>query len=702
MIGFLPGDLVALIRARPAAPALREDDPEVAARCIIGSEQTRIAAVDALGETHNVPHFLLEHRNVAYLARKRFNRFTSKWSGVDLFGIVGLLFFALTLAAGWAIVSKLGTVLSTVEASVASPIVGILFATWAALLIYLVTANLDLAIIVTSALMLAVFVFLQPWKTTLCIDKKHLPGIALSAAAASIFMYYGMLTYFDGEYHIAFPLFGDAAFHSSLVTSFAQGANYPPQYPMMASTLLRYTFLIDFYSGILDHLGLGLQWSIVLPGIALLASLLALLYLLGCRFTGRRVGGFTVMALIIFSGGIEFIRAFTDWQTLGISLQEFLATQNLNYTNMYDFNYVFTNFIIIVMAQRAALIGFAVGALIILICYLLYVDKSVEEIHARKTLAFAGMLAGLLPLFHTYSYACVMISTSLMFIIYREKRCLYFLVPAIVLAIPQAIYIYSQMGSSYFRVEIGWMVSSVLDIPGFWIVNMGLELVLLIAGLIIAGKKKAIFYTPYLAIFVIANIFVFQPWNYDNHKFFSFWLMPSALFMAAALVYVYDLRKIGKPLYTILLVLSTVTGLLAATFLVAHPYTEFSNDQINVADWIKEHTPTDAIFLTGDSATHPAIALAGRLSYLGYYPWMYTHGINTADRVSNVRAIYNATNLTTMQEKLHALNISYVCLGPDETQSDTYKINYQLFEGWKPVFEYKNAYGQSYKIYKVG
>src|SRR5665811_263360 len=78
MIGFLPGALVALIRARPAAPALREDDPEVAARRIIGSEQTRIAAVDALGETHNVPHFLLEHRNVAHFARKRFNRFTSK------------------------------------------------------------------------------------------------------------------------------------------------------------------------------------------------------------------------------------------------------------------------------------------------------------------------------------------------------------------------------------------------------------------------------------------------------------------------------------------------------------------------------------------------------------------------------------------------------------------------------------------------
>jgi hypothetical protein len=122
----------------------------------------------------------------------------------------------------------------------------------------------------------------------------------------------------------------------------------------------------------------------------------------------------------------------------------------------------------------------------------MYVDKSVEDTHARKALAFAGLLAGLLPMFHTYSYACVMISTGLMFIIYREKRCLYFLGPAILLAIPQAIYIYSQIGSSYFRVEIGWMAPSVLDIPGFWIVNLGLGLVLLIAGLIIAGKKKAI------------------------------------------------------------------------------------------------------------------------------------------------------------------------------------------------------------------
>ena len=284
-----------------------------------------------------------------------------------------------------------------------------------------------------------------------------------------------MLTYNNGEYHIAFPLFGDAAFHSSLVTSFAQGANYPPQYPMMAGTLLRYTFLIDFYSGILDRLGLGLQWSIVLPGVLLLASLLALLYLLGCRFTGRRAGGFTVMALIMFSGGIEFIRAFTDWQSLGISLRQFLATQNLNYTSMYDFNYVFTNFTVVVMAQRAALIGFAVGALIVLICYSLYVDKSVEEAHARKALAAAGLIAGLLPLFHTYSYACVMLSTGL-YVHHLPGKALPIL--------PRAGHTPGHSAGDLSLQPDGKLVLPrrdrldgpfLLDIPGFWLVNMGLD-----------------------------------------------------------------------------------------------------------------------------------------------------------------------------------------------------------------------------------
>ncbi len=57
---------IGLDRARPAELDLRVDAPDVAARDVIGSEQTRVAAADGLGENHHVPHVSLEHRAVAH------------------------------------------------------------------------------------------------------------------------------------------------------------------------------------------------------------------------------------------------------------------------------------------------------------------------------------------------------------------------------------------------------------------------------------------------------------------------------------------------------------------------------------------------------------------------------------------------------------------------------------------------------------
>jgi hypothetical protein len=514
-------------------------------------------------------------------------------------------------------------------------------------------------------------------------------------------MYNGLLTYFDGEYHIAFPLFGDAAFHTSIITSLSQGGNYPPQYPIMAGHLLRYTFLIDFYSAMLDHLGLGLQWSVVLPGIALMTSLFYLLYSLGSRFTGRMAGGLITVALVAFSGGLEFLQAIKDWTESGHPITTFLRTHNLNYTCVFDLNYVFTNFTDIIMAQRAALVGFAAGALILLVSYTMFVEKEHDEKTRKKILLAIGVLAGLLPMFHTYTYACVMISMVLLLILYREKGWYYFLVPAVILAAPQALYIAGQGAESAIRLQIGWMATSLADLPVFWIMNMGLELVLLIGGLYLADVKKIKFYIPYLAIFIIANVVVFQTWDYDNHKFFSFWLMPSALFMAIALLHVYDVRIVGKPIFAILFTLTILTGLLVAFFMVTQTYVEFSHNDISVAEWVTQNTPANAVFLTGDSPTHPVIALAGRLSYLGYYPWMYTHGVDTDERVNFVTQVYGARDQDTMMRQLREQNISYICLGPQELGSGTYEVNESLFNSMQPIYNWTATDGDNYRIYQV-
>ncbi len=632
---------------------------------------------------------------------KRFKSDALLLAAVFLFGLVALAFFTLTIIAGYAIAIRFRGHLSWMEAAAASPVIGIILATWVALVIYLLTGSLDISILLTALLMFIAIAFVKPWTEKPAPENKHLPALLLILVTASVLMYQGLLTFYNGEYHIAFPFFGDAAFHTSIITSFSQGSNYLPQYPIMSDHLLRYTFLIDYYSALLDRLGMGIQWSVVLPGIALMTSLFYLLYSLGCRFTGRLAGGLITASLVAFSGGLQFIQAFKDWSVSGQPITTFLLTRNLNYTCIFDLHYVFTNFTDIIMAQRAALTGFVAGALIILISYTLYVDRDYDGKAAKKTLLAVGVLAGLLPLFHTYTYACVMISMVFLFILYQEKRWHYFMIPAIGLALPQALYIAGQGASSMIRVQLGWMAGSLTDIPGFWVMNMGLELFLLIAGLLIVSTKKARFYLPYLAIFIVANIIVFQTWDYDNHKMFSFWLMPSSLFMAAALLYVYDIRSIGKPLFAIIFTLTILTGALVAFFTISQPYVEFSKNDIYVADWVKENTPGNAVFLTGDAPTHPVIALAGRLSYLGYYPWMYTHGVNTDDRVQTVRSIYNAENMHTMIQLLRENNISYVHLGPQELRSQTYDVNQSLFENWEPVFDWTAPDGERYRIYRV-
>lgn len=620
-----------------------------------------------------------------------------------LYGIPGIVFLILTMVLGWSIVGRARLPLKDLELMIASPIAGVISVSWVCVAISLVSGSIDTGIAITVLLIAITITLLRPWKICIKPVKEHLPAIMTISLLSFIFMFSGLLLYFDGEYHIAFPLYGDAAYHTSIMTSFSEGHNLPPVYPMMDGQPLRYTFLIDFYSAILDRLGLGIQWSMVLPGWILLSSLLSLLYLLGTRFTGKAVGGILSVILLVLSGGLGFIAAFQDWLASSLTITEFLAHSNLNYTCNYELGYVFTNFIIIVMAQRTALIGFAAGILIILLFYAMLVNRPDDEIKIRNGLLFAGVIAGLLPMFHVYSYICIMASSTLLLLLFREKKWYYFMVPAVLLALPQVYWISGQIGESFIRLQLWWMAGSATEFPAFWAKNMGFGLILLIAGLFLVSRKNLKFYLPFLAIFAMANIIVFQPWDYDNHKFFSFWLMPSVLLMASTLLYVYEIPKIGKPVFITFLLLSVFTGALVAAFMIGHPYTEFSQDDIYVSGWIKENTPKDAVFLTSNTCTHPVTTLSGRKSYLGYEGWLYTHGLDYYDRVANVRQMYLAQDANDTMRLLDQNNIDYVFVGPTELSPDSYRANEDFYRtSFRCVFNWTSPWsGGSYHIYEV-
>jgi hypothetical protein len=627
---------------------------------------------------------------------------------VYLYGMAGITFMALTVAVGWSVTRRMVARLSALETLAASTVVGIFIATWVGLAGYLATGQIDVGIGFSLVALLVIGALGLRQKEKWHVDKAHLPALTIILLASFLFMFICLLNCCDGEYHVAYPLYGDVAYHSALVTSFAQGVNYPPAYPFMAGEPLHYTFLIDFYSAMLYRLGIGLQWSIVLPGILLLASLLTLLYFLGTRLTGRKAGGMISVALIVFSGGLGVVFAIKDWLSSDSSLPFFIQNHYLNYTTLYEVGLVFTNFIDVILCERAALIGFTFGTLFILLFYRIFVEEEERGRDFKKVMLFLGVMAGLLPMFHMYSYASVMMAAGIFFLFdlagKRRRVSLtgwaYFMVPAILLALPQLAWLLVHVSESFMHLKLGWMADSLTDIPWFWLKNMGVELLLLIVGLFVVGREKLKFYLPFAFIFLIANVIVFQPWDYDNHSFFSFWLLASAPPMAAALLRIRDLCYLGKPLFAVLIVLAVLTGAMLAFFMLAKPYVLFTKDVVHVADWIEENTPPDAVFLTGDVHNHPVTCLAGRKSFLGYRGWMYTHGVNTDQRSRTLGDMWNSVGPADLYAKMIRNDIGYIYLGPEELNSQTYQINRTLFDSMTPIFNWTSPSGFNYRVYK--
>ncbi|HEY3421734.1 MAG TPA: hypothetical protein VGK13_01150, partial [Methanocellaceae archaeon] len=71
-----------------------------------------------------------------------------------LFGIPGLVFMALTVVAGWAVVRALKLPLDELEQAAAAIVAGVIMAAWLCFIPALLTSSLETGIIVSSLIML--------------------------------------------------------------------------------------------------------------------------------------------------------------------------------------------------------------------------------------------------------------------------------------------------------------------------------------------------------------------------------------------------------------------------------------------------------------------------------------------------------------------------------------------------------------------
>lgn len=382
------------------------------------------------------------------------------------------------------------------------------------------------------------------------------------------------------------------------------------------------------------------------------------------------------------------------------------------------------------MPQR----DFAYGMALVALASLLLWDGVRRR---RRSLAVAaGLVAAALPLFNPFGY--LFAGLVALWWSGRQRwwqGTMAFLLPAVILGLPQLLFVISgphgaasgPLGPNLFpALDLGWLSHAVptctaaqaaqngacaaiylqgaapgllaayvihtLAEPsfyggllGFWLANTGVFVLLAGALAVLPALRGRLgrelrrrrllgFWAPAWIAFLIANVVVTQPWNWDNTKLLSYWYLGAAIPVAFLLTSAAR-GWAGRGLSFLVaasLLLSGVLSLLAgqeglSNLAQAAPQgavvTMDGGQAVRVAREVMTRTAKTAVFLTEGQPNDPVTTLAGRRVVLGYYGWLWSYGQPLAQRYRAVQEMYAgcpATGACRLGELLRHYRVSYV------------------------------------------
>lgn len=461
----------------------------------------------------------------------------------------------------------------------------------------------------------------------------------------------------DGSLWCGQSTYGDLCMHLSFVTSI-EGMDFPPRYSLLAGTPLSYPYLTDSLSTSLYMLGLPLSWSLIVPGTLLMMLTYGGYMILARQILGGRHKAVAVAALLFFlNGGLGFLYDFDMAFRDGFAkVREIFTGYYKTPANQPDLNLRFSNVIAdLMIPQRSLLGGWAMG---IPALYLLI--SATREKSMRQTVML-GLWAGALPLVHTHTFLALgLFSGGYLvgrMVCHREDRgwllCMagIYLLITLALALPQVLgnAVRQTLEGGSLRLQLNWVNNSGGNglIDGyfwFWIKNAGLPYILMICACLNARRRGYLdIVLGMAALYLVAETVLFQPNEYDNNKLFYIWFMFAAI-LAADYGSILMQRLAGLRgralLCALFLWASTFSGALSIAREAVSGYQLFSASAVQAADWIRENTQKDAVFLTGQQHINPVCSLAGRQILCGSDLYVYFHGLDYSAQAGDCRRFY--------------------------------------------------------------
>jgi hypothetical protein len=484
------------------------------------------------------------------------------------------------------------------------------------------------------------------------------------------------------EIRIAFKLWSDFGAHIPLIRSFSMGGNWPIvmrqtpiEYPIYPGEPIRYHFLFDMIVGILERMGLRIDWALNVPSALGFFGMLMGVYLLAYTLFGSRMSGILSVIFLLFNGSLGFLRFFANHPLSLSTLQDIWRVKDFpsfapwgpgDVTAFWNLN-IYTN-------QRHLAIAFAMT-----IGFIISMLK--QEHHTfKKQFPMAilwGVLFGFLPYFHQPTLLVIAL-LLIWYILALPRLRLFLLTVSVVsgaLILPQVLM--SPSGAPGIEWHPGYIIhneiikmsfpANIVRVLTFWWHNIGVHIFLIPIGFFLIPKRARIILFPLLPLFMVAVLFKFSIEVSANHKFFNFVMILGHMLSAYVLVWFIRLtkqfhlvvRSFAYSLVGIFLILLTLSGVIDF-FVVANDTKGAIADipRNETATWIAQHTPPDAVFLNSNYLYHPA-SLAGRPIFLGwpYFAWSAGYEEN---RMPVMDTLYETRDTALRCDMLRKRNISYV------------------------------------------
>ena len=482
-------------------------------------------------------------------------------------------------------------------------------------------------------------------------------GLPLTALSAYLQYTHCIMPASDGSLWCGQSTYGDLCMHLAFITSL-ENMSFPPSYNLLVGTALSYPYLTDALSTTFYMLGMPLNLSLVVPGTLLMALTYAGYMLLARQILGGRHKAVAVAALLFFlNGGLGFLYdfdlAFTDNFA---RIREIFTGYYKTPANQPDLNLRFSNVIAdLMIPQRALLGGWAMGlpALYLLI-------SSVRAKSYRQT-ALLALWAAALPLVHTHTFLALGLFSGgylLGNLIERKEeqrgillRAGLYLGVVLALALPQLLgnAVKQTLEGGSLRFQFNWVNNSggrgFKDFYfWFWVKNAGLPFILAVCACLCARKRGYLdIVLGMTAIYVVAELILFQPNEYDNNKLFYIWFM-FAMILAADYGSMLMQRMAGLPgralLCGLFLCASVLSGALSLGREAVSGYQLFSANAVAAGGWIRENTDRDDVFLTGQQHINPVCSLAGRQIVCGSDLYVFFHGLDYGKQSEDCKRFY--------------------------------------------------------------